>query len=292
MKTNEATETMGKILSAAEIDAYKERGYHFPVRVMSAEEATGLRARLEAFEAGRNKDKRDPSMQKLYLLHTWIADLVRNPTLLDAVEDVLGPDLLCWQASFFIKEPASPGFVSWHQDATYWGLSAPDVCTAWVAFTPATLENGAMKVSAGSHLQPPMPHNDTFDPDNLLTRGQEITTEVDPDSVVDMVLEPGEMSLHHIMLAHASAPNHSNDRRIGLAIRYIGTHVRQTTGVPDSAMLVRGEDRYGHFEAERPPVADMDPDAVALHKRITETRQKFIYAGTDKGVHRSRPEAR
>lgn len=283
---------MGKILSKAEIQSYNERGYHFPVRVMSAEDAAGLRARLEAFEAGQRKDMRDPSMQKLYLLHTWIADLVRNPTLLDAVEDILGPDLLCWQASFFIKEPASPGFVSWHQDATYWGLSAPDVCTAWVAFTPATLENGAMKVSTGSHLQPPMPHNDTFAPDNLLTRGQEITAEVDPDSVVDMVLEPGEMSLHHIMLAHASAPNRSDDRRIGLAIRYIGTHVRQTSGVPDSAMLVRGEDRYGHFEAETPPVSDMHPDAVALHKRITETRQKFIYAGTDKGAHRTRAETR
>lgn len=283
---------MGKILSDSEINAYNERGYHFPVRVMSADDAAGLRTKLEAFEAGRNKDMRDPSMQKLYLLHTWIADLVRNPTLLDAVEDILGPDLLCWQASFFIKEPASPGFVSWHQDATYWGLSAPDVCTAWVAFTRATLENGAMKVSTGSHLQPPMPHNDTFAPDNLLTRGQEITAEVDPDSVVDMVLEPGEMSLHHIMLAHASAPNRSDDRRIGLAIRYIGTHVRQASGVPDSAMLVRGEDRYGHFEAETPPESDMHPDAVALHKRITETRQKFIYAGTDRGAHRTRAETR
>jgi non-heme Fe2+,alpha-ketoglutarate-dependent halogenase len=283
---------MGKILSAAEIDAYNERGYHFPLRVMSPGEAAGLRTRLEEFEAERRKRMQDPGMQKLYLLQTWVADLVRNPVLLDAVEDILGPDLLCWQSSFFIKEPASKGFVSWHQDATYWGLSSPDVCTAWFAFSPATLESGAMKVSSGSHLLPQLPHNDTFNPDNLLTRGQEIETEVDPDTVVDMVLEPGEVSLHHIKLAHASAPNRSNDRRIGLAIRYIGAHVNQTSGVPDSAMLVRGEDKFGHFEAETPPVSDMHPDAVALHKRITETRQKFIYAGTDKGAHRKRPEAR
>jgi len=280
---------MGKILTDAEIRAYEEKGYHFPVQVMSAAEAAGLRAKLEAFEASQTGGMQSARMQKLYLLLRWASDIVRHPRILDAVEDVLGPDLLCWQSSFFLKEPDNKGFVSWHQDATYWGLSSPDVCTAWLAFTPATIENGAMKVSSGSHKLPQMAHEDTFNPDNLLTRGQEIKTAVDPASVVDMVLEAGELSLHHIMLAHASEPNRSNDRRIGLAIRYIAPHVRQTTGVPDSAMLVRGEDRYGHFEAETPPVSDMHPDAVALHKRITETRQKFIYAGTDKGAHRQGP---
>ena len=191
-------------------------------------------------------------MQKLYLLLAWMNDVVRNPRILDAVEDVLGPDILCWQSSFFIKEPGSKGYVSWHQDATYWGLSTPDVCTAWVALTPATIENGAMKVAPGTHKLPQMAHEDTFNPDNLLTRGQELKANIDIASAVDMVLAPGEISLHHIMLAHASEPNRSTDRRMGLAIRYIAPHVRQTTGVPDSAMLVRGKDRYGHFEMETP----------------------------------------
>lgn len=277
---------MGKALTEEQIRAYQEDGFHFPVRVMSPEEALGYRAKLEAFEAENAGGRKGARMQKLYLLLAWMNDLVRNPQILDAVEDVLGPDILCWQSSFFIKEPGTKGYVSWHQDATYWGLSTPDVCTAWLALTPATIESGAMKVAPGTHKLPQMAHEDTFNPDNLLTRGQELKADIDIDSAVDMVLAPGEISLHHIMLAHASEPNRSADRRLGLAIRYIAPHVRQTTGVPDSAMLVRGKDRYGNFEMERPPISDMHPDAVALHTRITETRQGFIYRGTDKGAHR------
>ena len=277
---------MGKILSARAIRAYDEKGYHFPVRAMTPEQAAAIRARVEAFEADPPGGLRGPRVQKLHLLFTWMNDVVRNPRILNAVEDVLGPDILCWQTSFFIKEPGTKGYVSWHQDATYWGLSAPDVCTAWLALSPATVESGAMKVAPGTHKMPQMPHEDTFDPDNLLTRGQALKADIDTDTVVDMVLAPGEASLHHIMLAHASEPNRSNDRRMGLAIRYVAPHVRQTTGVPDSAMLVRGEDRFGHFEPETPPLADMHPDAVARHARIVATRQGFIYRGTDKGAHR------
>jgi len=281
---------MGKILSESEIRAYDTGGYHFPVSVMSPEEAAGYRAKLEAFEAGLGKGQRSSRIQKLHLLLTWANELARHPRILDAVEDVLGPDLLCWQSSFFIKEPDAKGYVSWHQDSTYWGLSAPDVCTAWIALSPATLESGAMKVAPGTHTLPQLPHEDTFNPDNLLSRGQELKADIDRDNVVDMVLAPGEVSLHHILLAHASEPNRSNDRRIGMAVRYIKPHVRQITGVPDSAMLVRGEDRFGHFELESSPVSDMHPDAVALHQRIVRTREGFIYQGTEKGAHRPRVE--
>jgi chlorinating enzyme len=277
---------MGNILSAREIRDYDEKGYHFPVRVMTPAEAAALRAKVEAFETDQDRGLMGPRVQKLHLLFTWMNDVIRNPRILDAVEDVLGPDILCWQCSFFVKEPSSKGYVSWHQDATYWGLSAPDVCTAWLALTPATIENGAMKVAPGTHKLAQMPHEDTFNPDNLLTRGQELKASIDTDKAVDMVLESGEISLHHIMLAHASEPNRTPGRRIGLAIRYVAPHVHQVTGVPDSAMLVRGEDRHGHFEAETPPLADMHPDAVARHARIIEAREGFIYRGTDKGAHR------
>src|SRR4029453_15391031 len=157
---------------------------------------------------------------KPHLLFTWLAELVRHPSVLDAVEDVLGPDILCWNTSFFTKEARSPGFVSWHQDATYWGLSEPDVVTAWVAFTESTPANGNMRVIPGSH-RAPVPHVDTFHPDNLLSRGQEIAVEVDESRAVDIVLAPGEMSLHHVLMVHGSGANLSGDRRIGFAIRYI-----------------------------------------------------------------------
>ena len=282
---------MTKSLTAEAVEKYRDDGFHFPVRVMSEDEARGYRAKLEAFEASQGGRIKGRKRQKLYLLLTWMNELVRQPRVLDAVEDVLGPDLLCWQCSFFIKEPQDTGYVSWHQDSTYWGLSSPDVCTAWLALSPATLESGAMRVAAGTHKLKQMPHSDTFDPDNLLTRGQKLAVDVDPSQVADMPLAPGEVSLHHVMLAHSSEPNRTDDRRIGLAVRYIAPHVKQITGVPDSAMLVRGEDRYGHFELETPPTADMHPDAVALHDRITRTREGFIYQGTEKGAHREKDGA-
>jgi chlorinating enzyme len=281
---------MNKCLTEYQVSAYRERGYHFPVRAISAEEARGYRTKLEAFESGAGGAIRGRRRQKLYLLLTWVNELVRHPRILDAVEDILGPNLLCWQTAFFIKEPDKKGYVSWHQDSTYWGLSTPDVCTAWLAFTPATLESGAMKVAPGTHKLAQLPHEDTFNPNNLLTRGQEVKLDVDPADAVDMVLDAGEISLHHVMLAHASEPNRSNDRRIGLAIRYIAPHVHQVTSVPDSAMLVRGRNTHDHFEMETPPLADMHPDAVALHDRITRTREGFIYRGTDQGAHRNPAE--
>src|SRR5205085_12125410 len=154
-----------------------------------------------------------------HLLFPFLAGLVRHPRLLDAVEDVLGPDILCWNSNFFIKEAANPAFVSWHQDSTYWGLSEPDVVTAWVALTPSNAANGAMAVIPGSHQLDQAPHRDTFDRHNLLTRGQEIAVEVDDSKAALLCLEPGEMSLHHVRLVHGSAPNPSGDRRIGFENR-------------------------------------------------------------------------
>jgi len=195
------------------------------------------------------------------------------------VEDVIGPDILCWNTSFFTKEARSPGFVSWHQDATYWGLSEPDVVTAWVAFTESTSRNGNMRVVPGSH-RTPVPHVDTFDPDNLLTRGQEVTVEVDESQAADILLQAGEMSLHHVLIVHGSGANPSDDRRIGFAIRYIPTRVRQTGGPRDSATLVRGEDAFGHFEPEPRPDADLDPAMLALHAEISDRQARILYRGT------------
>ena len=197
------------------------------------------------------------------------------------VEDLYGPDLLCWTTNFFIKEKANPAFVSWHQDFDLLGVEPqPDVVTAWVAFTLANARNGAMEVIPGSHKLDQIPHRDTFAKHNLLTRGQEIAVEVDQSKAVRLDLEPGEISLHHVRLVHGSPPNTSDDRRIEFAIRYIPTNLRQLFG-DDSASLVRGEDRYGHFQLEPGPKRDMDPDMLALHQAITERNAKILYRGTD-----------
>jgi len=277
---------MPKCLSAEALARYHRDGFHFPVRVLSGAEARGYRDRLEAQEKALGGPLKGEMRHKTHLLFTWANELARHPAILDAVEDVIGPDILCWSTTFFTKEAHSPAFVSWHQDATYWGLSTADVITAWVAFADAPVESGAMKFWPGSHLKKQIEHRDTFDENNLLTRGQEIAVDVPAGAGVDVPLRAGEMSLHHVLLVHGSGPNTTDDRRIGFAIRYIPPHVRQLK-VRDSAMLVRGSDRYGHFDPEPPPKADLDTEALAAHRDAVERSAKALYSGTDRTQFRA-----
>ncbi len=273
---------MGKLLTAAQIDAYERDGYVAPLRVMSEEAAGALRAKLEAAEAATGGPFAGKLRFKPHLIFTFLDELVRDVRVLDGVEDVLGPDLLCWASSFFTKEARDPGYVSWHQDSTYWGLSEPDVTTAWVALSESTRENGCMRVIPGSHKRDQIGHIDTHARANMLSRGQVVSCEVDESEAADIVLRPGEMSLHHVRLIHGSEPNPTDQRRIGFAIRYIPPRVRQINGPRDSAVLARGEDRFGHFESEPPPVADLHPAALEAHRRSAELHGTLLYRGTDR----------
>jgi hypothetical protein len=271
-----------KRLSAEQVQAFNRNGYHFPLRVLSEEEAAGYRRRLEAFEAQHGLVMKTNYRNKPHLVFKWADELIRHPKILDAVEDILGPDLLVWGSSFFIKEANDPAYISWHQDSTYWGLSHPDIVTAWVAFSVSQVANGAMRVVPGSHLRDQLPHKDTFARNNLLTRGQEVMVEVNERDVVDITLQPGEMSLHHVRIVHGSEANRADYRRIGYAIRYVPTYVRQTAGPKDYATLVRGVDRYHHFDYEPAPKTDFGDEERAAHQRITEEANKILYRGTDK----------
>jgi ectoine hydroxylase-related dioxygenase (phytanoyl-CoA dioxygenase family) len=272
-----------KVLSRAQVEAFARNGYHFPIRALGAEQAGEYRARLESVEAKLGTPVMKTGLRnKPHLALTWADELIRHPRILDAVEDILGPNLLVWSSSFFIKEGRDPHYISWHQDSTYWGLSHPDVVTAWLALSVSDRTNACMRVAPGTHLMDQLPHQDTFAADNLLTRGQEVMVEVDESKVVDIELQPGEFSLHHVRIVHGSDPNPADYRRIGLAIRYVPTYVKQTAGPRDSATLVRGVDNYHHFELEPRPKADLDPEALAAHQRVTEEANRILYRGTDK----------
>lgn len=263
-------------------EAYDQDGYVFPVHAMDPEEAKSYRALLEAVENKQGGPLQSKMRHQTHLLFRWADELVRNSKILDAVEAIIGPNILCWNSNFFIKEPKDGNFVSWHQDATYWGLEPHDqIVTAWLALSDVPLESGAMKFLAGSHCEGLSAHNDTFDEKNLLTRGQEMEVEVDESKAADVVLKAGEFSLHHVLLAHGSHPNTTDDRRIGLAIRYIPTTVRQTK-IRDVAALVRGIDEFGHFDLLPAPEADLDDAAVAVHEDATTRMVAAVYSGTDK----------
>jgi ectoine hydroxylase-related dioxygenase (phytanoyl-CoA dioxygenase family) len=167
--------------------------------------------------------------------------------------------------------------VSWHQDIKYWGLAGGEVVTAWLALSPASVESGCMRVLPRSHEGELMAHEDRYDAANLLTRGQEIAVEVDEARAVSMALEPGQMSLHNVQLAHASGPNRSKDRRIGLSMHFMPTAARQTLADWDSATLVRGEDRHGNFQlSPRPGAAPVD-EVRAFHARATAALRDILY---------------
>jgi non-haem Fe2+, alpha-ketoglutarate-dependent halogenase len=277
---------MQKLLSEQEVTAYRDRGYHFPVDALSAGEVADFRRHLEEYEARSGGPIKGEMRHRSHVLFTWINQMIRHPKILDAIEDLLGPNILCWNTSFFIKEARDPGFVSWHQDATYWGLSSSDVATAWIAMSPANKVSGCMKFIAGTHREQ-VSHADTFDQNNLLTRGQEIAVQVDEAKAVHAELKPGQASLHHVLLFHGSEPNQSDDRRIGLAVRYIPTHLKQAIGSRDWATLVRGEDTFHHFEPEHVPSRDLEPEALAFHKMVSEEQVRVLYRGTGKSAYRA-----
>ena len=193
--------------------------------------------------------------------------------MLDAVEDVLGANILCWADSVFPKQAHDPGFVTFHQDGTYWGLSSTQVTTAWIALTESTTENGCMRVVPGTHTWNIQPHKETWADDNLLSRGQEIQVDVDEKDVVDIVLQPGEMSLHHVQIIHGSNANLSDRKRIGYAPRYVTPRVRQVQiERRQPAVLARGRDDYHHFDLIEQPPPD-DPFDVVLERHLQSTQQ-------------------
>lgn len=264
-------------LTEAEIAQFRRDGYVFPVRVLGPDEARGLRRKLEAVEQRQGGRLLPTQRAKSHLLFKWLDDLIRDARVLDAVEPLIGPDILCWNTIFWIKEPASKSFVSWHQDKRYWGLSTDNVVTAWLALSPASVEAGCMRVLPGSHRQL-LAHEDRYDGDNMLTRGQEIISGLDESRAVPMPLQPGEMSIHNYCLAHASGPNLAADRRIGVSMHFMPADTRQVIGAWDSAALVRGQDRHRHFAPTPRPARDFDAAAVAFHEQASEALRRILYA--------------
>ncbi len=268
---------MLKVLNERAVEQYKRDGYYFPVKMLDDEQVAANRTLLENFETSQGKPIGGALRNKSHLLFTWVDDLMRHPKILDAVEDLIGTDILCWNTFFWVKEPGSESFVSWHQDLRYWGLDTDDLVSVWLALSPATLESGCMRVLPGSHQGDLLPHQDEFKENNLLTRGQEISVQVDEAKALAMPLQPGEMSMHNVRLAHASGPNRSTDRRIGLSLHYMPTRTKQVVGEWDSAALVRGEDRHGHFTLAPRPSKDFDPAAVAFHEKATQAIRDVLF---------------
>ena len=258
---------MPKRLTDEQLRGYHADGYASPIPVFDAAEARRFRDALEAIEARQGHPMRFPEKSKSYLLYDWADAIVHHPAVLDAIEDVIGPDILCFHTTLWIKEARQPSFTLWHQDGRYFDLDPSVQVTAWVALSAAPVEAGCVEVAPGSQRLGPLDHQDDPSEMNLIRRGQGIFGRFDDTAGVMLPLRPGEMEIHHTYAAHRSGHNDTDDRRIGLGISYIPTSVRQTGRGRMSALLVRGEDRFGHFDAEPRLREEGSAESIAAHAR-------------------------
>lgn len=254
-------------LTRAEVEQYESTGFLHPIDALSADEADRYRLSYERVSALLGGSPKAVQLIQVQRYYDWAWELGHHPAVLDAVECVLGPDIILWSASVFPKRARDPGFVTMHQDGTYWGLEGGAVTTAWVALTDSRRENGCMRIVPGSQKSEILPHKDTYAADNLLTRGQVVEAECDEADIVDIELRQGQMSLHHVRAIHGSHSNGSDQPRIGFAARYVTPDVKPLNS-GQSAVLVRGRDRFGHWDLhEEAPVFGSLESAVHAHQQ-------------------------
>ncbi|MGI9391467.1 MAG: phytanoyl-CoA dioxygenase family protein [Boseongicola sp.] len=267
---------------------YWRDGYLHPIPVLDQDAASQVRAQLEDIERDwLESDLRLPlnayKRVNAHVVMPFVGEVARDSAVLDVVEGILGPDILIFAAEFFVKEPNTKHVVTMHQDLTYWGLGAIDgLVTAWIALSPATSASGCMDFVAGSHKNAILPHEDTFADDNLLSRGQEVAVDIAEGDKSSIELRPGEMSLHHGLTIHGSGPNTSDDRRIGLVVRYIRPDMKQQVGDKDYAMMARGEDRHGNFIHVPEPEENFSPDSLQLYDEIRDAQARVMMRGSAK----------
>ena len=251
-------------------EAYRRDGFASPVPILSAAEAAEQRAKMEAVEAEHGALH---YVTKAHTILDFAAAAVTHPAALDAVEQILGPDIMLFDATYIVKEPGAESFVSWHQDLTYWGLSSDEQVSMWLALSPANAESGCMRMVAGSHTQGQFAHEDSADENNVLFRGQSVKDVSESDAVL-CPLAPGEASFHHGWTLHASMPNRSDDRRIGLNVQYITPSVRQLINKNDTATLVRGTDTFHHYQPDTFATGVMEPEARERHAELDRKRKE------------------
>ncbi len=262
-----------KTLTGEQVASFRHNGFLFPIPALAPEEIATCLAGLRRLEAdlGCPVAEADVKWRSHAYAHSpWFNDLICHPRILDAIEDVIGPDILVWTSTFFVKEPNSPTFAAWHQDGTYFGLEPHEQVCAWVALTDASAEAGCMEMLSSGGAPRQLHHAALGLAHSINRAGQTITEPFDDSSPVAMALPAGSFSLHHELAVHRSAPNRAAHRRVGIGLNYLPTHVRVNSPVRLKAMLVRGRDSYGHFDLIDPPAAERDAPALAVHQEVSD----------------------
>ena len=270
---------MPKLLTPAQIGGFERDGFVAPIRVIAAERARYYRERLEAFEAAYPADRLKLD-QKAHIICPWVDEMIREPAILDATQDLIGPDILCWGTSLRAKEPDGRTFAGWHQDTAYADVK-PIVVIVALALSPARAENGCIRVIPGSHRGPLLPHKETFGTDSLLSREQYIDAAIDEAKAIDLALEPGEIALFNNAIIHASKPNFGSDRRILFLLELVPTHAYQHAP-RESAILVRGSDAYHNFDVDPRPQHEMGAAELVAWKQAVAIQASVLFRGAQR----------
>ena len=265
-------------LTEQQREQFEREGFLCPIRVLEDREAKRYLSCYMDYVARNRERLATMKPNQMYQVFSethfvlpWVYEIVTHPRILNIMESLLGPNLLTWNTNWFSKMPGEKTFVGMHQDGTYWNLRPPTVVTAWVALTPSVATNGCMRVIRGTQTDPMLAQRETYNPDNALSRGQEIVVAVDESQAVNLELQPGEMSLHHIWIVHGSNANTSKDTpRIGIAIRFTRPEVIQESPTKPLALLVRGKDTHGNFEIQPRPTSDIAATQLSAHKEIVD----------------------
>ena len=269
------------MLSSKEIKNYKDHGFVSPINVLSSQETIRVKEEIEFIEKKWPDELIGLGRNNVHYISPVFDQVCHNSKILDAVESIIGKDILVGGTTLFIKDPDKKGFVSWHQDAKYIGFEPYNWVTAWLAITDANEENGCMRMWSGSHKEKIIDHKDTYDQNNLLTRGQTVEN-VPIEKTTPNILKAGQLSLHHPMIVHGSGPNKSNDRRIGFVIQsYIGTNVDQVLG-KIFVQQARGKDTFKYHEHTKRTVKLMNKNDMILKNKANEELSKIFYKDSKK----------
>jgi len=269
---------MPRVLSTEQIEFFWEHGFCSPIDVMSEDEALSLKALIEAAEKENPEALGPTNRNNPHLTFTAIDRVAHHPIIVEAVADLLGPDLLLYGSVLFFKEPASAGYVSWHQDATYMGIQPHHFVTPWLALTPSNAELGCVRMIPGSHKLGILHHHDTYGEDNILTRGQNVE-DIDESTAVDLVLKPGQMSIHHATIVHGSMPNRGTERRMGVALQsFMSPECHQTVG-DFMVQIAKGCEHWTGDHVFPRPQTDQDPADVVRREAVNENWSRILYSG-------------
>ncbi|HWN98187.1 MAG TPA: phytanoyl-CoA dioxygenase family protein [Blastocatellia bacterium] len=264
---------MAKKLTPDQIQAYHHDGVLFPLPALTKEEVEYFRSLYDEFDRYLGRIAKSTEKAQCHLHLKWACDLATHPRVLDAVEDIIGPDILIHSSTFFAKHAKDEMFISWHQDSPYWGLSEPRLVSAWIALTESNIGNGCLRVLPGTQTRI-FEHLEQRAENNMLGTGLTVSESLDLGTAVDIVLRAGEMSFHHANIIHGSKPNTSTSPRIGFAVRYVSTAVKQERGHHE-VILARGEDKYHYYNIQDKPTAGLKQGMIAKRIFDSDPSKKF-----------------